>query len=140
MGPQARLVAIERTVDFVENLQQIDDNRLDVVHGCASSIGAELERRGYPTADAVISGIPFFNLPEALAVQIVTAIHTALGPNGKFIAYQFADKVADYAQPVMGAPEVEYELYNLPPLRVFTWHKEDMPGEHSRHNNAAFDG
>ncbi len=139
MGPQARLVAIERTVDFLENLQQIDDNRLDVVHGCASSIGAELKRRGYPTADTVISGIPFFNLPEALAVQIVTAIHAALGPKGKFVAYQFVDKVADYAQPVMGAPEVEYELYNLPPLRVFTWHKEDMPKEHSHHNNAAFD-
>ncbi len=88
----------------------------------------------------MISGIPFFNLPEALAVQIVSAIHAALGPSGRFVAYQLMDKVADYAQPVMGAPEVEYELYNLPPLRVFTWHKECLPREDSHHNDAAFGG
>lgn len=137
MRPEARLVAIERTVDFVESLQQIDDHRLDVVHGCASSIGVELERCGCPTADAVISGIPFFTLPEALAGQIVTAIHAALGPNGKFVAYQFMGKVADYALPVMGLPEVEYELYNLPPMRVFKWRKEELPAVQDRLNSAA---
>lgn len=137
MGPQANLVAIERTADFVENLQRIDDSRLDVVHGCASTIGAELERCGYRTADAVISGIPFFNLPHALAVQIVNAIHAALGPNGRFVAYQFMGKVADYAQPVMGVPEVEYELYNLPPMRIFKWHKEDLSAERRQHMSTA---
>jgi phospholipid N-methyltransferase len=140
MGPQARLLAIERTADFVENLQRINDIRLDVVHGCASSIGAELKRRGYPAADAVISGIPFSTLPEVLAAEIVTAVHGALGPGGRFVAYQFTDRVADYAQPVMGTPEVEHELYNVPPLRVFTWRKEDRPRESSHHNGAAVGG
>ena len=140
MGPQTRLIAIERTADFIESLQQIGDTRLDVVHGCASSIGAELDRRDYLTADAVISGIPFFNLPEALAVQIITAIHAVLGPNGRFVAYQLMDRVADYAQPVMGVPEVEYELYNLPPMRVFRWRKEGLPREQNHQNHTVFDG
>jgi len=138
MGPQTRLLAIERTADFIENLQRINDNRLDVVYGCASSIGAELKRRGYPAADAVISGIPFSTLPKALAAEIVTAVHEALGPGGRFVAYQFSDRVADYAQPVMGMPQIEHELYNVPPLRVFTWRKEKRPRD-SDHGNGAAD-
>jgi len=27
----------------------------------------------------------------------------------------------------MGAPAVEYELCNVPPLRLFTWRKEGNP-------------
>jgi phospholipid N-methyltransferase len=123
MGPQARLLVLERTPEFVRNLQLIDDTRLCVVHGCASSIGAELERRGYPAADAVISGIPFSTLPEALGAEIAAAVHAALGPGGRFVAYQFTDRVADYVRPLMGAPVIEHELRNIPPLRVFTWRK-----------------
>lgn len=124
MGPQARLLVFERTLAFVSNLRRIDDSRLSVVHACASSIGAELERRGCPAVDAVISGIPFSTLPAALATNIIAAVHAALGPGGRFVAYQFSDRVADYARPLMGAPEVEHELCNVPPLRVFTWHKK----------------
>lgn len=123
MAPQARLVVIERTAEFIENLERIGDGRLEVVHGCASSIGAELQRRSYPAADAVVSGIPFSTLPEALATEIMTAIHDALGPGGRFVAYQFTDRVADYARPLLGSPAVEHELRNVPPLRVFTWRK-----------------
>ena len=133
MSPQARLLVIERTADFIDNLQRIDDKRLDVVHGCASSIGAELRRREYPAADAVISGIPFSTLPKLLAAEIITAVHGALGPGGRFVAYQFSDRVVDYAQPVLGTPEVEHELYNLPPLRVFTWRKEGRPRDRDPH-------
>lgn len=126
MGPDACLLVIERTLEFVNNLQHIDDSRLCVVHGCASSIGAELERRGFPAADAVISGIPFSTLPAALAEEIAAAVHAALSPGGRFVAYQFTDRVVDYARPLLGAPEVEHELCNVPPLRVFTWHKEAL--------------
>jgi phospholipid N-methyltransferase len=77
---------------------------------------------------SVISGIPFSTLPETLAAEIVAAVHTALGPGGRFVAYQFTDRVAHYVWPLMGAPEVEYELRNVPPLRVFTWRKESGSG------------
>lgn len=139
MGPQARLLVIERTVDFIESLKQINDIRLDVVHGCASSIGAELKRRAYPAVDAVVSGIPFSTLPKLLATEIITAVHGALGPGGRFVAYQFTDRVADYAEPLLGTPEVEHELYNLPPVRVFTWRKKGRPQESDKHIDATVD-
>ncbi|MFU8817638.1 MAG: class I SAM-dependent methyltransferase [Pseudomonadales bacterium] len=123
LPPQARLLAIERTVEFAEALNEIDDPRLSVIYGCASSIGLELERHGLDGADAVISGIPFSTLPVELAENIVRQVHAALRPGGRFVAYQFKDRVASYARPVFGEPLVEQELYNIPPLKVFSWRK-----------------
>lgn len=118
-----RLLAIERTEQLAEVLHGVDDERLSVINGCASSICAELERRGLGAADAVISGIPFSTLPPELAEDIVRQIHRALRPGGRFVAYQVTQRVADYARPVFGEPHLEHELRNVPPLRVFTWRK-----------------
>lgn len=121
LPPAARLIVIERTAEFIPGLEAIDDPRLAVVHGCASDIGAELERFGHTCADAVISGIPFSTLPAALAGRIAAEIHAALAPGGRFVAYQFNTRVADYTRPLMGSPEVEFVLRNVPPIRLFTW-------------------
>jgi phosphatidylethanolamine/phosphatidyl-N-methylethanolamine N-methyltransferase len=121
--PDGTLIAIERMPELARMLADIDDGRLCVVNGCASSIGIELGRRGLDGTDAVISGIPFSTLPGDLAEEIMRQIHAALRPGGRFVAYQLSDRVADYAQPVFGSPHVERELRNVPPLRVFTWRK-----------------
>lgn len=125
MGTQSSLLVIERTARFVDKLAAINDARLDVIHGCASSIREELESRGLGAADAVISGIPFSTMPRALASDIVDAVHDALAPGGVFVAYQFTDRVAEYTRPVMGKPAIEFELCNVPPLRLFTWRKDE---------------
>lgn len=129
MGPEGRLIAIERTPEFVEGLGRIGDRRLSVVNACASSIGEELARRGLKAADAVVSGIPFSTLPAPLAEDIVRAVFAALGPGGRFVAYQVSDRVAEYARPVMGEPTVEFELRNVPPTRVFTWRSRHASGD-----------
>jgi phosphatidylethanolamine/phosphatidyl-N-methylethanolamine N-methyltransferase len=136
----ARLLVIERTTEFVEKLEQIHDSRLDVVHGCASSIDVEMKRHGYPPADVVISGIPFSTLHEELALKIISAVHEALVPGGRFVAYQISRRVVDYVEPVMGPPEVEHELRNVPPLRVFVWQKESRPDERGEPSDAAAGG
>jgi len=123
MGSRGRLVAIERTADFVPGLQAIDDERFEVVHGCASSIGSVLAERGYAGADVIVSGIPFSTMPEPLSAEIIDAVHLALNPGGRFVAYQFSGRVAEYTRPVMGAPEVQHEILNVPPMRVFAWEK-----------------
>ncbi|MFW6092697.1 MAG: class I SAM-dependent methyltransferase [Pseudomonadota bacterium] len=123
LGGHGRLLAIERTEDFVPVLQSIGDPRLTVVHGCASRICEELTAHGLDGADAVISGIPFSSLAPELARRIASEVHDALLPGGRFVAYQFTDRVADYATPVFGAPRVEHEFRNLPPVRVYTWER-----------------
>ncbi|MEX2488428.1 MAG: methyltransferase domain-containing protein [Pseudomonadales bacterium] len=123
MRDDSHLLAIERTAEFVATLRQIDDPRLTVVHGCASNLVDELKQHRLDAADVVISGIPFSTLPEELARLIVTEVHRALRVHGVFVAYQFSDRVADYAHPLFGRPGVELEMRNVPPLRVFTWEK-----------------
>ncbi len=123
LGPQAHLIAIERTAEFVETVSRLDDPRLTVVHGCASTLNDALAEQGLACADAVVSGIPFSTLPPELARTIMQEIHRALRPQGRFVAYQFTDKVAHYAQPILGRPRVEHELRNVPPLKVFIWEK-----------------
>ena len=140
MAPEARLLVIERTADFISKLRRIDDPRLDVVHGCASTIGAELQRRGLAAADAVVSGIPFSTMPRSLAGAIAAAVHAALTPGGRFVAYQFTDRVADYSRPVMGRPEVELVLRNVPPVRIFTWRKGSARRVNSHGSSALLSG
>ena len=123
MGPRARLLAIERTGEFVTALSRIDDPRLEVIHGCASSIAEELQSRGLGAADAVVSGIPFSTLPPELAHTIADEVHRVLAPGGRFVAYQFTDRVAEYARPLLGRPKIQHEVRNVPPLRVFIWEK-----------------
>ena len=123
MRRDARLIAIERTAEFVEPLQRIDDPRLTVINGCASTIVEQLQSLGLDHADAVVSGIPFSTMPPELAATIAREVYRALAPHGRFVAYQFTDKVADFARPVFGEPKIEHELRNVPPLKVFIWER-----------------
>lgn len=123
MDPAARLIAIERHAPFARALADIDDDRLLIEHGCASGLGDVLARCGARSADVVVSGIPFSTLPPPVALRIVKAVHGAIAPGGRFIAYQVSDKVTDYAGPEFGKPRVEFELCNVPPMRVFIWRK-----------------
>jgi len=126
MGSRGRLIAIERTADFVPGLEAIEDERFEVVHGCASAIGKVLAERGHAGADVVVSGIPFSTMPETLSAEIITAVHDALNPGGHFVAYQFSGRVADYTGPVMGRPTIQREILNVPPMRVYTWEKKQV--------------
>lgn len=123
MSPQARLLVIERTPEFLHFLERIGDPRLDIINGCASTVGEELKRRGWPGADAIVSGIPFSTIPSELAAEVAFAVYSSLRPGGKFVAYQISAKVAEFSQPLLGDPEVEFEPLNVPPIRVFTWQR-----------------
>ena len=77
--------------------------------------------RGAP--DVVVSGIPFSTMSPELGRQVIEAVHAALAPGGKFVAYQVRDRVHQLATPVFGPPEVSLELRNVPPMRVYCWQK-----------------
>lgn len=133
MKPGSRLLAIEWTDAFVTRLSDIGDPRLEIVHGCASTVGAALADRGLDAADAIVSGIPFSTLPRTLALDIAAAVHASLAPGGRFVAYQFSPQVASYIRPLMGEPGVEHELLNVPPMRVCTWRKKAAGHPQHRH-------
>lgn len=126
MGPDARLLAIEinpRLARLVRH--RFSDKRLIVHEGSATDIADALAAHGLDAPDLVISGIPFSTLPRPVAVDILHAVHHALAPDGRFVAYQVRDRVAVLGRRVFGHPDVERELLNVPPMRIYTWGKAE---------------
>ena len=55
--------------------------------------------------------------------RIAAAIAQVLRPGGRFVAYQVRAHVADFVSPYLGEPDKQWEVVNVPPVRVFTWVK-----------------
>lgn len=118
----ARLLAIELNEAFAARLRaSIRDPRLAVAQGSAEAVAQYLAEHRLPAPDAVLSGIPFSTMPEAVADRIAAEIARVLAPGGRFVAYQVRAHVAGYATPYLGAPRKDWEFINIPPVRVFTW-------------------
>ncbi len=126
MPSAGHLLAIELNDDFATRLRtSIRDPRLSIVQGSAEFIARYLAEQRLPAPEAVISGIPFSTMPHSVADRIAGEISQVLAPGGRFVAYQVRAHVADYAAPYLGKPRKEWELINIPPVRVFTWTRAD---------------
>jgi len=125
----AKLLAIEINPDFVSLLESIRDPRLIVHNGSAESIHEALAQHGLRPPDVVFSGIPFSTMPQPVGERILRNMWSSLGPGGRFVAYQFRDRVADLGRRVMGSPETQLELLNAPPTRIFYWRKPEAAKE-----------
>lgn len=123
MPKDAHLLTIEISPQFIAYLQQIHDPRLIVQQGSAENIKEFLAMHGLGRPDVVLSGIPFSTMPMALGQRILQAVWGCLRPGGRFVAYQFRNRVASLARDIMGRPQVSVELFNVPPMRVYRWDK-----------------
>lgn len=123
MPPQARLLAVDVEADFVEVLARHDDPRLIARQGSAESIAELLAGNELPAADVVVSGIPFSTIGDEAGRAVIDAVWDNLAPGGRFVAYQFRDRVAQVARPRMGEPIAARELRNIPPMHVYCWRK-----------------
>jgi len=123
LSPTSTLLTIEINPQFCELLGRIDDKRLAVHHGAAHDLKSALAAKGQAGADAVISGIPFSTMPREAGLRVISAIWTALRPGGRFVAYQVSNKVAELATPTMGPTPAQFEILNIPPMRLYRWDK-----------------
>ena len=105
----------------------MNDPRLIVFEGSAEQLPDALRAHGLGAPDAVISGIPFSTMDGALGSRIAKAIYDALDPLGRFVAYQVRGKVHDVAKPFFGRAQIDVELRNIPPMRIYRWHKRAEP-------------
>jgi phospholipid N-methyltransferase len=119
MAPDAKLLTIEINPDFVKLLKKtIDDPRLIVHEGSATKILAALANPG-----VILSGILFSTMDRELGLGILESVHATLPSAGRFVAYQFRDRVEDLGNEVFGRAKVQTELLNMPPMRVYHWDK-----------------
>ena len=124
MKSDAKLLAIEINPRFVEVLRQTRDLRLVVHNGSAAEIPEALSAHDLPNPDVILSGIPFSTMTRDVGSQILRAVHDALPPGGRFIAYQVRDRVSELGGDVFGRAKVQREILNVPPMRVYRWEKE----------------
>ena len=123
LSSQAKLLAIEINPRFARLLRRTLDPRLVVHEGSASEIKLALAQHGLPAADAILSGIPFSTMSRSLGLEILRSVHDALAPGGVFVAYQVRDRVEDLGRSVFGSPQVKTVMLNVPPMRIYRWHK-----------------
>lgn len=119
----SKLLAIEINRQFASLLAKERDPRLTVFSGSAENIGDALSENGLAQPEVVVSGIPFSTMPSKLGYKIISAVWDSLPPGGKFVAYQFRDRVAVLAKPLLGDPLVDVEFLNVPPMRFYGWEK-----------------
>lgn len=124
MSPAARLLAIELDPAFHQHLRAtIADPRLTLESGSAARIADYLRAHRLPAPDAIVSGIPFSTMPPEVSDRIAAGVAQVLRPGGRFVAYQVRGHVAGFASPYLGVPDKQWEMVNVPPVRVFTWVK-----------------
>jgi len=124
MGPNGHLLLVERNMDFAKILKKrFPDPRVTIINDCASRVLDALAQLGKVKADYVISGIPFSFLTNSLKDTIIKNTFTALKPGGKFLAYQTFyqanNHLKDHLEQCFPAVIIEYEMLNLPPLRIY---------------------
>lgn len=120
---QSRLLAIEINPEFIPLLRSEPDPRLIVHSGCAERIREALDQYGLARPDIVISGIPFSTMPTALGRRILHAVWSSLKPGGRFVAYQVSSRIARLGRDLLGTPETDLTLLNVPPMRLYQWRK-----------------
>lgn len=121
---QSRLLAIEILPDFVRLLRRtFSDERLVVHEGSATDIPSALAEHGFGAPDVILSGIPFSTMEREVGLEILRSVHESLAPGGRFVAYQFRDRVETLGRHVFGDAHVQTEVLNVPPMRVYRWEK-----------------
>lgn len=123
MAPQARLLTIEINPRFHRLVSGIEDPRLIAHLGSACDLEGILAQHELGAPDVVISGIPFSTMSPHLGSQVLAAISAQLAPSGRFVAYQWSNRVASLCRPYLGRERMALELLNIPPMRVYQWEK-----------------
>jgi len=123
MPRDARLLSIEINPQLHASVRKIADDRLIAHLGNACDLKRILGLYEMGRPDVFISGIPFSTMSHRSGAQVVEAISSLLAPNGRFVAYQVRKRVAELCRPFLGSGQMEVELLNLPPVRVYQWSK-----------------
>ena len=133
MPPGSQLLLFELDPAFSRDLRRqfAHDPRVHVINGDAARLPEELERRGIPHCDYILSGIPFSILKIDKKRALLQKTYDALTPGGRFIIYQVTNELKQHAT-VFDHAKSEYFLQNIPPMFITVFGKTDRRnGDHA---------
>lgn len=120
MRKDAKLLVFELNEDLIDFLKtEFDDQRFIASGRSAEDVEDVLKEYNLGKADYIISGVPFSTMPPTVAENIMKATKDMLKPEGKFLVYQFRNKVLDFLKPHFKYIERTFEIVNVPPIKIF---------------------
>ena len=120
MRPDATLLAIEFNAALFEELKNVNDPRLTLVHGDVRGIDKILARHGIAGADTIVSGVPFAFFSGRGRHELLTKTSELLRPGGRFVAYQVTTHLIPMLKDYFSKVDIQFEVRNIPPHFVFT--------------------
>ena len=132
MRPDAQLLIFEVDAAFSRDLERqfVDDPRVHVFNRDAAALPDELERRGIPHCDYILSGIPFSILNIEKKRALLQKTHDALADEGSFIIYQVTNELKQHAT-LFEHADSEYCLQNIPPMFITVFRKTNQRNGHA---------
>jgi phospholipid N-methyltransferase len=128
LHPDGKMLAVDTNAGFVEHLRRAyHDPRLTVLEASAENLDQLLADAGWPSADAVVSGIPFSLLPKTVSRGILEAAKRSLGGDGLLVGYQYTKMMRPILLDVFGNVHYRSVLLNIPPAFVYTCHVGTQP-------------
>lgn len=124
MPEDGQLLAIEANPQLASVLKdEVTDPRLIVCEGDAQNVEQMMDNHDMSEADYIVSGIPFSWLDPKSREDLLKQTYDVLANDGMFLAYQtFWQPNAHLkhpAQEFFPFVETEYELLNVPPMRIY---------------------
>lgn len=83
-----------------------------------------LKNAGIEQLDCIISGLPFFNFPQAMRNQIIEQIHLSLSDGGMFVAFQYSTQMKQQLGEWFEMEEIKFVPLNIPPAFVYVCRKK----------------
>lgn len=115
------LLLIEKSAALAATLRQkFEDPRIHVVNGSAEHVGEMLYEIGESCAQYIFTSIPITVMSHAVRERILVATKKALCDNGTFVAFLARKRAADILGRHFSITRVRRELFNIPPLFIFT--------------------
>ena len=132
MRSDAELFVFELDAAFSRDLERqfAEDPRVHVINRDAAALPDELQRRGIPQCDYILSGIPFSILNIDKKRALLRKTHDALADDGSFIIYQVTNELKQHAI-LFEHADSEYFLQNIPPMFITVFRKAQKLNGHA---------
>lgn len=126
-APLNQIMVVELNLVMAEKLKA-DFVDVHVINGDATNLRAIVEQTPNFTpgmVDAVVSGLGFLNMPNAIVQSIVAAAFEVLGPGAPFVQFTYGPK-SPIAAPIVRALQLKvrrasFTFRNFPPASVYVY-------------------
>jgi phospholipid N-methyltransferase len=123
MRPDAVLLAFEINPTFIEELQNIKDDRLIIINDSAEKIEDYLNKYNQKSADFIVSSLPFAMIPDEVVHAILTNSDNMLSDEGKYIQFQYSLNAKKKLEAYFSKVVIRFTFFNLPPAFVYICEK-----------------